>query len=459
MATKNKIFISHATPDDNEFARWLSLQLIGLGYEVWCDVLRLKGGEDFWAEIENEIRNSSIKFLYILSRTSNNREGTLKELTVAQKTKKSLNPEDPHFIIPLHIDKGLSYDEINIDLVRLNSINFKSSWHAGLLQLLDKFNEDNVPKSDLGNFELVNQLWQNIYLNNRRPIENEELYSSNWFPINQLPVTLNFHEFSDSVPSNYQMWKCKYPARKYKNYFATFAGCYDFMEELPKTEQYNPKNSISISINEILTGEYDTSFIDNISAKNIIVHLLNLSFKSFFKKLGIRFYTLASKRNAYWFEKDVLEKDKINGVLMVGKMKYGKDKRINWHFAVSGDARVNPEMYFVLKSHIVFTWDGKATIEKDSIQHRGRRKQGKGWWNKHWRDKLLAFVSFFADEEKNLNIQVGEEEYIKVSALPLMFKSNMSYNDPSDTNLPEDEEIGVSDEGDDEIIEIENEDE
>ena len=62
---RNKIFISHATPDDNEFARWLSLQLIGLGYEVWCDVLKLKGGEDFWAEIENEIRNNAIKFLFV----------------------------------------------------------------------------------------------------------------------------------------------------------------------------------------------------------------------------------------------------------------------------------------------------------------------------------------------------------------------------------------------------------
>ena len=253
---RNKIFISHATPDDNEFARWLSLQLIGLGYEVWCDVLKLKGGEDFWADIENEIRTNAIKFLFVLSANSNNREGALKELTVAQKTKKMLHPEDHHFIIPLHIDKQLSYDEINIDLVRLNSINFKNSWHTGLLQLLDKLNEDGVPKSDTGNFELVNNLWQNIYLNGRTPIEKEELYSSNWFSIKELPLTLNFHKFSDSIPFKFPMWKCKYPSRKYKDYFATFAGCYDFMEELPKTHNYNSQNSISVNISEILSGEY-----------------------------------------------------------------------------------------------------------------------------------------------------------------------------------------------------------
>lgn len=457
--TRRKIFISHATPDDNEFARWLSLQLIGLGYEVWCDVLRLKGGEDFWAEIENEIRNNTVKFLFVLSRNANNREGTLKELTVAQKTKKSLSSEDPHFIIPLHIDKDLSYDDINIDLVRLNSINFKNSWHSGLIQLLDKLNEDSVYNSNTDNFQLVNNLWQNIYLNGRTPIEKEELYSSNWFPINDLPETVNFHKFSDFAPFKFPMWKCKYPARKYKEYFATFAGCYDFMEELPKTETYNPKESISISVSEILNGEYDTSFIDNASARNVVIHLLNLSFKSFFKSVGLRFYILASKRNAYWFEKDTLEKDKINGVLMVGKMKYGKDKRINWHFAVSGDAKLSQDLYFVVKSHIVFTWDGKTRIEQDSIQHRGRRKQGKGWWNKQWREKLLSFVLFFADEEKNIKIQVGDQEYVKVSALPVIFQSNLSYNDPSDDNLPEDDGSGSSNGDDEENIEIENEDE
>ena len=39
---RNKIFISHATPDDNDFTRWLALKLIGLGYDVWCDIFELQ---------------------------------------------------------------------------------------------------------------------------------------------------------------------------------------------------------------------------------------------------------------------------------------------------------------------------------------------------------------------------------------------------------------------------------
>ena len=123
---RNKIFISHATSDDNDFTRWLSLKLIALGYEVWCDLLYLDKGTDFWDTIETEIRDNACKFLIVQSVMSNKRDGVLKELAVATKVKKQLNDET--FIIPLAIDSNLSSDDINIELVRLNSIDFKSSW-------------------------------------------------------------------------------------------------------------------------------------------------------------------------------------------------------------------------------------------------------------------------------------------------------------------------------------------
>ena len=48
---RNKIFISHPAPNDNDFTKWLALKLIALGYEVWCDVLFLDKGADFWKVI------------------------------------------------------------------------------------------------------------------------------------------------------------------------------------------------------------------------------------------------------------------------------------------------------------------------------------------------------------------------------------------------------------------------
>ena len=58
----------------------------------------------------------------------------LKELAVATKVKKQL--KDDSFIIPLAIDETLSYDDINIEIVRLNAIDFKKSWAKGVTRFV-----------------------------------------------------------------------------------------------------------------------------------------------------------------------------------------------------------------------------------------------------------------------------------------------------------------------------------
>lgn len=80
---RNIVFISHANPEDNGFSLWLSMQLMRHGYDVWCDLIKLPGGETFWHEIEQTIRHKSAKFLYVLSKTSNQKRGPLDELQVA----------------------------------------------------------------------------------------------------------------------------------------------------------------------------------------------------------------------------------------------------------------------------------------------------------------------------------------------------------------------------------------
>jgi hypothetical protein len=64
---KDTIFISHATPEDNEFTIWLASRLELLGYKVWVDKNELLGGEVFWADIEDAIKNKAIKVLLVYS--------------------------------------------------------------------------------------------------------------------------------------------------------------------------------------------------------------------------------------------------------------------------------------------------------------------------------------------------------------------------------------------------------
>src|ERR1700733_3604354 len=81
---RDMLFISHANPEDNDFTRWLALQLAKDGYGVWCDLTKLLGGENFWKDAEGAIRSRTIKFIYILSRTSNEKEGPRNELQIAK---------------------------------------------------------------------------------------------------------------------------------------------------------------------------------------------------------------------------------------------------------------------------------------------------------------------------------------------------------------------------------------
>lgn len=60
---REALFISHANPEDNVFTLWLGAKLTARGYEVFADVLRLRGGNDWERILETAIRDKSAKFL------------------------------------------------------------------------------------------------------------------------------------------------------------------------------------------------------------------------------------------------------------------------------------------------------------------------------------------------------------------------------------------------------------
>jgi hypothetical protein len=428
---RNSIFISHASPDDNDFTKWLALKLIGLGYEVWCDILFLDKGADFWIRIEKEIRDNSFKFLVVSSTYSNQREGVLKELAVAAKVKKVA--KDENFIIPLAIDDNLSYDDINIDIVRLNAIDFKISWAIGLQDLIEALEKQKTPKNSPDPSK-ANLLYQQIFLHNKGVIAKDEIYDSNWFPILSFPEYLKFHDFERYIPKGFDIRELTYPAISFKNYLCTFAWEYDFMQQLPKTETYN-KKTVNIPISEVLSGEYNTEFISNAECQRLIVQIINKSFEVQMNEKGLRKYQM-SNSIGYWIEKGKLEKDKFNKIQLVGKL-----KEKNWHYGISGAGKLYPFNVLMISSRIFFTIDGINLIESKSIQHSARRKQGKNWWNDAWRSKLLAFIKYLSDDEISFFLKVGSEEYIRISNEPYKFIGKVSYNIPYENNLEEETEL------------------
>jgi len=429
---RTKLFISHATPDDNDFTKWLSLKLIALGYEVWCDLFYLQKGGDFWNEIENEIRENACKFLIVQTVISNKRDGVLKELAVAAKVKKQL--QDDTFIIPLAIDNKLSYDDINIELVRLNSIDFKSSWAKGLQDLLEALEKQNIPKNN-PDPNKSNLLYQQIFLQGKSVIVKDEIYDSNWFPIISFPEELRFHKYEWRLPKDFDVRILTFPAIRYKDYLCTFAWEYDFMHHLPKTETYDNRDTIKIPVADIFSKTYDSELISNSECQRLIVQLINKGFELRMQDKDVREYKMSNKI-AYWIEKGTFNKDKFEKIQFVGKL---LDK--NWHFGISAAGKLYPYHTLMISSHIFFTSDGKTLIDSKNQQHAARSKQGAKWWNNDWRSKLLAFVKFLSDDENSFYLEMGSEEKIQISNQPMQFLGKVSYEIPNQRNLEEEAEL------------------
>jgi hypothetical protein len=139
---RTMVFVSHATPEENEFARWLTLQLANEGYPVWCDVTKLLGGEKFWEDIQDAIKNKTSKFVFALTKASNTKSGTLDELNLALTVEKKLGRD---FVVTLKLD-DLPFDDVYINIQRRNHIDFRTSWATGLAKLLERLKEDGIPK-------------------------------------------------------------------------------------------------------------------------------------------------------------------------------------------------------------------------------------------------------------------------------------------------------------------------
>jgi hypothetical protein len=68
-------------------------------------------------------------------------------------------------------------------------------WGAGLAKLLEKLEEDSVPKDPKFNRTAVNEWWRTQFSAEQGLRQEPEEYLSNWFPIT-LPTHIYFHSLS-----------------------------------------------------------------------------------------------------------------------------------------------------------------------------------------------------------------------------------------------------------------------
>src|ERR1700730_11868626 len=154
-AARQALFISHASPEDNPFTLWLGAKLTALGYEVFADVLRLRGGDDWDRILESAIRDKAVKFLLAATPHGVQKQGVRNEITIATETAKRI--KEDAFIVPLR----LAAFDAPLQIAHAQYIDFEKGWAQGLSDLLSVLSEAQIAcTGHKGNVDL----WQGVHL-------------------------------------------------------------------------------------------------------------------------------------------------------------------------------------------------------------------------------------------------------------------------------------------------------
>lgn len=285
------VVISHAT-EDNEFTRWLALQLARHGYHPWCDLTKLLGGETFWRDIEKVLRCRAAKFIYVLSRASNNGAGRgfWKELDLADSEARHNGIRD--FVIPAAID-DLPSSEYNIYLHARNATPFHPYWSEGLEKLLAKLEKDKVPKrSQSFNAAAVTKWWRRFYSSSVGVRYKPEDYASSWFPIEHLPEILYVHSLqTPEEGSSTASMDLPWPVIRDGQRLITFAPALDF--ESHTGTGTNLAGTDEVKVTDILDGTLNNGPLDVHTGRRFLIWLLREAWDKWIHGRAVGTYELA----------------------------------------------------------------------------------------------------------------------------------------------------------------------
>lgn len=436
---RETIFISHALlPKDNEFVLWLASRLQMMGYKVWCDLIKLKGGEeDFWGKvIEPQIRNEAIKFILVVSKAGIVRQGVIDEFSFARDIAKENNLKD--FVIPIRIEDVPFTSRIGINTY--NVIDCSENWQKALTSLVEIFQLDSVPKVNNAG---LSDMFKNIINPKEKVYEKNEYYYSSWIKPVNLPQTFFLFQYetdeqANAIAKNYHF---EYPVIRHGNYLVSFNDEIQFnsTRNISELDLDNadvlPKRVQEINFNHIVPN-VTSQFPTTKDIHYLLKRLLNHSFLLLMLKRGVKKRKMSNNRFCYYFPLNYRSNNKtivkypnrIKKKNLVGR--YFDDY---WHFGISFNALVVPSLYYNIKSHILFSTNGHDIWQSDSKLHSARRKKGRSWYNEHWRDQTMAFFAYLKKDSEltHLSYPISKQFNLNLPLFTEYYISNFGYDEPT----------------------------
>jgi TIR domain len=441
LSERDVIFISHATPNDNEFVRWLGTRLTGFGYKVWADIFDLAGGTPFWNSIEDALRKRTLKVVFVVSKAScdPNRTGVQNEISVADAVKKSL--KDPDFIIPVRID-DIAFSDLPIQIHRLNAIDFTTGWGAKLAELVDTLTKAGVPRA-VTDLSAEFDRWRQASVRSDVVVERgEEPLLTSIMSIGRLPEEVSFYEYDgENKKFEQALDTVPHPHAMHNRLLVSFAAAHEIQPHLPPDLTVSLRGIASFAT--FLEGKAtDPVGPQRRDANACAVRMLRESFEAHLVSRGLLRY-VASAGIVMFFPKNLLADGRVYYTNAKGKRTYkqvvGESKvlRAHWHLGMRAVVRLGETPTLRLRPYVVFTRDGKTPLQDAGEMTKLRRRFCKSWFNHVWRPLWQAFFEFFSSGSESVLIALSEHRSWAVAGNGLKLTAGMRM--PFDLDVADEE--------------------
>jgi hypothetical protein len=205
-----------------------------------------------------------------------------------------------------------------------------------------------------------------------------------------------------------------------------------------------------IPLVEFVDGGYAAANIKRQDASNVVHSMLRQAWNRYCQKRGLLEYHYSNAVGFHIGRDQAAIGKKISWGTQ-GERRSSMLRNVAkghvWQFGVSVIPSFWPYPHFKLKSRVLFApiIDSEAgdSLDDAKKQHRLRRTVCKGWRNRQWHGRLLAFMELLSGEASTISLALAEDAFVRVEAVPLLLSS------PVSTILPavmqdEDEEIDPS---------------
>jgi len=423
---RDVIFISKATPGDDEFVLWLAPKLEAAGYKVFADILSLEPGDRWRREITNTLQDKGARMLLCGRDATLAADGVQEEIGIATDLAKQI--PDKKFIIPLRLE---SYKKL-FGIGEFQYVDFVRGWAQGLDKLLEALKRQRVPRSDS---VAINPSWETYRRRSAIKLKNEpERLTSNWLRVLSVPDCIRYFEPTGAFDSSALAAACDtlpYPAAP------ALRGVFSFAT----LEEVNA--SFSHIARFAITQEFPlTKFVEEGAASfgmlkqeasNMVHSMFRQAWDRMCRDRGLLQYRY-SKYLGFHASKD---QAKVGQRIPWGRqgdrrssMLRNQAKGHVWQFGVSAVPAFWPYYHFKLKSRVLFApplgKDSGDAYDDAKKQHRLRRSVCKGWRNKQWHGRMMAFIELLSGESSFITLPLSPTANIRLEAAPILFTSPVS---------------------------------